>query len=109
MPPHLQKEIRSDKRLWRGETIILRGQGTWEEARRVVLEYEQREATHRTTANAVFAGYGSETGSFWTTTFWTTTEETQEGEGGEASSCVGDAARDVEQDMLPLPRSWELP
>ena len=54
MPPHLQKEIRSDKRLWKGESV-LRGPLTWEEARRVVLEYEQREATHRATANAVLA------------------------------------------------------
>ena len=53
MPPHLQKEIRSDKRLWKGENV-LRGPSTWEEARRV-LEIEQREATHRATANAVFA------------------------------------------------------
>ena len=54
MPPHLQKEIRSDKRLWKGESV-LRGPLTWEEAHRVVLEYEQREATHRATANAVLA------------------------------------------------------
>ena len=53
MPPHLQKEIRSDKRLWRGE-VALRSPSTWEEAHRVVLEYEQREATHRATANAVY-------------------------------------------------------
>eukprot|EP00435_Cladocopium_sp_Y103_P020683 s114_g5.t1 len=54
MPPHLQKEIRSDKRLWKGGSV-LRGPLTWEEAHRVVLEYEQREATHRATANAVLA------------------------------------------------------
>eukprot|EP00435_Cladocopium_sp_Y103_P065613 s676_g27.t1 len=59
MPPHLQKEIRSDKRLWKGESM-LRGPTTWEEAHRVVLEFEQREATHKATANAVFAT-GSET------------------------------------------------
>ena len=45
MPPHLHKEIRSDKRLWKGENV-LRGPSTWEEAHRVVLEIEQREATH---------------------------------------------------------------
>ena len=54
MPAHLQKEIRSDKRLWAGETQ-LRGPQTWEEAHRVVLEVEQREATHRATANAVYS------------------------------------------------------
>ena len=54
MPAHLQKEIRIDKRLWAGETQ-LRGPQTWEEAHRVVLEVEQREATHRATANAVYS------------------------------------------------------
>ena len=54
MPAHLQKEIRSDKRLWAGETQ-LRGPQTWEEAHRVVLEVEKREATHRATANAVYS------------------------------------------------------
>ncbi|CAK9071601.1 unnamed protein product, partial [Durusdinium trenchii] len=52
MPPYLQKEIRSDKRLWKGEAT-LRGPATWEEAHRVVLEIEQREATHKATANSV--------------------------------------------------------
>ncbi|CAK9002134.1 Retrovirus-related Pol polyprotein from transposon 412 [Includes: Protease [Durusdinium trenchii] len=60
MPMHLQKEIRGDKRLWKGETL-LRSPQTWEEAHRVVLEFEQREATHRATANAVYS-YGDEVG-----------------------------------------------
>ncbi|CAL1170400.1 unnamed protein product [Cladocopium goreaui] len=54
MPPSLQKEIRADKRIW-GEEDRMRGAQTWEEARRVVLEIEQREATNRATANAVYA------------------------------------------------------
>ena len=54
MPPTLQKEIRADKRIWASEDR-LRGPQTWEEAHRVVLEYEQREATNRATANAVYA------------------------------------------------------
>ena len=54
MPPHLQKEIRSDKRLWKGEST-LRGPATWEEAHRVVLEIEQREATHKARTNSVLA------------------------------------------------------
>ena len=33
----------------------MRGAQTWEEAHRVVLEIEQREATNRATANAVYA------------------------------------------------------
>ena len=49
----LQKEIRSDKRLW-GAEDKMRGPQTWEEAHRVVLEYEQREATARATASAVY-------------------------------------------------------
>ena len=57
MPAYLQKEIRGDKRLWRGEST-LRGPQTWEEAHRVVLEYEQREATHKATANAVYMATG---------------------------------------------------
>ena len=52
--PSLQKEIRSDKRLW-GSESTLRSPQTWEEAHRVVLEYEQREATNRATANAVYS------------------------------------------------------
>ncbi|CAK9017668.1 Pro-Pol polyprotein, partial [Durusdinium trenchii] len=60
MPMHLQKEIRGDKRLWKGETL-LRSPQTWEEAHRVVLEFEQREATRRATANAVYS-YGDEVG-----------------------------------------------
>ena len=52
MPAHLQKEIRGDKRLW-GVESTLRGPQTWEEAHRVVLEIEQREATHKATANSI--------------------------------------------------------
>ena len=60
MPAVLQKEIRSDKRLWPtdekepGGSATLRGPKTWEEAHKVVLEYEHREATHRASANSVF-------------------------------------------------------
>ena len=50
----LQKEVRADRRLW-GTEDRLRGPQTWEEAHRVVLEFEQREATNRATANAVYA------------------------------------------------------
>ena len=56
----LQREIRSDKRLW-GHEDQLRGPQTWEEAHRVVLEYEQREATNKATANAVFTTTGEAT------------------------------------------------
>ena len=59
--PTLQKEIRSDKRLW-GKEAGLRGPQTWEEAHRVVLEYEQREATNRATANAVYSLQDSDVG-----------------------------------------------
>ena len=58
MPANLQKEIRSDKRLWPTDqkdpsgSVTLRGPKTWEEARKVVLEYEHREATHRASANS---------------------------------------------------------
>ena len=52
MPAHLQKEIRGDKRLW-GMESTLHGPQTWEEAHRVVLEIEQREATHKATANSI--------------------------------------------------------
>ena len=42
MPPHLQKEIRADKRLWPAdETPVLRAPRTWEESHKVVLEFEQ--------------------------------------------------------------------
>jgi len=58
MPPSLQKEIRADKRIW-GEEDRMRGAQTWEEAHRVVLEIEQREATNRATANAVYAAASS--------------------------------------------------
>ena len=50
---NLQKEIRSDKRIW-GNEERLRGPQTWEEAHRVVLEYEQREATARASASASY-------------------------------------------------------
>ncbi|CAK9056517.1 unnamed protein product, partial [Durusdinium trenchii] len=56
----LQREIRPDKRLW-GHEDKLRGPQTWEEAHRVVLEYEQREATNKATANAVFTTTGEAT------------------------------------------------
>ena len=52
MPAHLQKEIRGDKRLW-GMESTLRGPQTWEEAHQVILEIEQREATHKATANSI--------------------------------------------------------
>eukprot|EP00439_Symbiodinium_sp_Y106_P001784 s1132_g1.t1 len=47
MPPHLQKEIRQDKRIWPGDgkDVGLRSPATWEESHKLVLEYEQREAT----------------------------------------------------------------
>ena len=60
MPAVLQKEIRSDKRLWPtdekepGDSATLRGPKTWNEAHEVVLEYEHREATHRASANSLF-------------------------------------------------------
>ena len=58
MPAALQKEIRSGKRLWPekepGGSAILRGPKTWEEAHKVVLEYEHREATLRASANSIF-------------------------------------------------------
>ena len=50
---NLQKEIRADKRLW-GSEDKMRGPQTWEEAHRVVLEYEQREATARVAASTVY-------------------------------------------------------
>lgn len=60
MPTHLQKEIRGDKRLW-GTEHTLRGPQTWEEAHRVVLEIEQREATHKATANSILNTDGGST------------------------------------------------
>ena len=60
MPANLQKEIRSDKRLWPTDekepsgSATLRGPKTWEEAHKLVLEYEHREATHKASANSVF-------------------------------------------------------
>ena len=60
MPPHLQKEIRADKRLWPAdETPVLRAPRTWEESHKVVLEYEQREAAHKAVANAVYTASSS--------------------------------------------------
>ena len=61
MPANLQKEIRSDKRLWPTDqkdlsgSATLRGPKTREEAHKVVLESEHREATHRASANSAFA------------------------------------------------------
>ena len=54
MPPHLQKEIRQDKRIWPGDAkdVGLRSPATWEESHKVVLEYEQREAAHRAVAHS---------------------------------------------------------
>ena len=55
MPAVLQKEIRSDKRLWPtddkepGGSATLRRPKTWEEAHK-----EHREAIHRASANSVF-------------------------------------------------------
>ena len=61
MPTYLQKEIsRGDKRLW-GTEHTLRGPQTWEEAHRVVLEIEQREATHEATANSILNTDGGST------------------------------------------------
>ena len=60
MPPHLQKEIRADKRLWPAdETPVLRAPRTWEESHKVVLEFEQREAAHKAVANAVYTASSS--------------------------------------------------
>ena len=60
MPPHLQKEIRADKRLWpTDETPVLRAPRTWEESHKVVLEFEQREAAHKAVANAVHTASSS--------------------------------------------------
>ena len=57
MPPYLQKEIRSNKRLWPGDPKDggLRGPQTWEESHKVVLEYEQREAAHRAVSHSVYS------------------------------------------------------
>ena len=52
MFPRLQKEIRADKRLWpTDETPVLRVPRTWEESRKVVLEFEQREAASSSSAD----------------------------------------------------------
>ena len=60
MPPHLQKEIRADKRLWPAdETPVLRAPRTWEESHKVVLEFEQGEAAHKAVANAVYTASSS--------------------------------------------------
>ena len=50
--PVLQKEVRREKRIWPGEND-LRPAKTWEEAHKLVLEYEQREATNRASQNSV--------------------------------------------------------
>ena len=57
MPPHLQKEIRQDKRIWPGDAkdVGLRPPATWEESHKVVLEYEQREAAHRAVAHSTYS------------------------------------------------------
>lgn len=52
--PHLQKEIRKDKRIWPRETE-LRAPCSGEEAHKVVLEYEQRESTNRAQVSSVYA------------------------------------------------------
>ena len=51
--PHLQKEIRKDKRIWPKEAE-LRAPRSWEEAHKVVLEYEQRESTNRAQVSSVY-------------------------------------------------------
>ena len=57
MPPHLQKEIRQDKRIWPGDAkdVGLRSPATWDESHKVVLEYEQREAAHRAVAHSTYS------------------------------------------------------
>ena len=57
MPPHLQKEIRQDKRIWPGDAkeVGLWSRATWEESHKVVLEYEQREAAHRAVAHSTYS------------------------------------------------------
>ena len=54
MPPHLQKEIRQDKRIWLGDAkeVGLRSPATWEESH---FEYEQREAAHRAVAHPTYS------------------------------------------------------
>ena len=60
MPPHLQKEIRANKRLWpTDETPTLRAPRTSEQSHKVVLEFQQREAAHKAVANAVYAASSS--------------------------------------------------
>ena len=51
--PVLQKEIRKDKRIWPKETE-LRAPRSWEEAHKVVLEYEQRDSTNRAQVSSVY-------------------------------------------------------
>ena len=51
--PHLQKEIRKNKRIWPKESE-LRAPRSWEEAHKVVLEYEQRESTNRAQVSSVY-------------------------------------------------------
>ena len=51
--PTLQKEIRKDRRLWDPADGTLRAPRTWEEAHKVVLKYEAREATNKAAASSV--------------------------------------------------------
>ena len=51
--PVFHKEIRKDKRIWPKETE-LRAPRSWEEAHKVVLEYEQRESTNRAQVSSVY-------------------------------------------------------
>ena len=51
--PTIQEEIRKDRRLWDSADSTLRAPRTWEEAHKVVLEYEAREATNKAAASSV--------------------------------------------------------
>ena len=79
MPPHLQKEIRQDKRIWPGDAkeVGLRSPATWEESHKVVLEYEQREAAHRAVAHS---------------TYWTTA-----GEPSDPSAALAKAQKEIRE------------
>ena len=50
----LQLAVRTDRRIWPGETII-REPETWEEAHKVVLEFEQRKHLTKVAAQSVLA------------------------------------------------------
>ena len=102
MPAHLQKEIRSDKRLWAGETQ-LRGPQTWEEAHRVVLEVEQREATHRATECCLLHGDGEATA-----TSEEGAKETEGAKGAEAAGFGGHRRHERQEAVFPLQGSWNL-